>query len=84
MRRSFDRAQRMKSAMTVAQVKHSIRIVTRKERELIAEQAAAPSNHLKTENQSKREWVGTIDSWIEERRETMKAFSGIVRSATKM
>ena len=57
MPRSFDRAQPMKSAMTVAQVKHSIRIVRRKERELIAEQAAAPPNHFETVNNPFRQPV---------------------------
>jgi len=60
--------------MMTAAAKPSIRIIKRKERELLAGQSVAPANHLKTENQSRRELVQTIASWIEKRREMMKGF----------
>ena len=59
--------------MIRAAEKRSIRIIKRQELELLELQTAGPPNHSKTENQSRREIVQAIASWIEERREMKKA-----------
>jgi len=51
----------------------SIRIIKRRQRELIAARQEAPECELKTEMQTRRDIFQTITSWIEEQRETKQA-----------
>jgi len=49
--------------------KKPIKVVKKKERELHEQRGEVKSMDTKTENQTRREIVGTIASWIEETRE---------------
>jgi hypothetical protein len=51
----------------------SIRIIKRKQRELIAARQEIPECELKTEWQTQRDMFDTITSWIQEQRETKQA-----------
>lgn len=51
----------------------SIKIVKRKQRELLLVSQAEPECELKTESQTQRAVFDTITSWIEEQRETKRA-----------
>jgi hypothetical protein len=51
----------------------SIRLIKRAHRESLDDRET-PVARVKTESQTKREWLKTIESWIEEQRETKKLF----------
>jgi hypothetical protein len=51
----------------------SIRIIKRKQRELLAAPQSTLECELKTESQTRRDIFATITSWIEEQRETKQA-----------
>jgi hypothetical protein len=48
--------------------KSSIKVIKRKQRELLNGEAAAALIPSKTENQSQREMVSAVSSWIKEKR----------------
>jgi len=50
-----------------------IRIVKRKERELLAAQQQTPECELKTDGQTRRDIFETVTSWIKEQKETKQA-----------
>ncbi|HEV7395439.1 MAG TPA: hypothetical protein VGN86_02915 [Pyrinomonadaceae bacterium] len=68
------------SSMTTNPGKRSIRIVKRNETEPLNEESAPTPTQLKTENQSRREMVETITSWIHDRREMMKTLPDLRNS----
>jgi hypothetical protein len=51
----------------------SIKVIKRKHRESPVDRET-PVAPVKTETQTKREWLKTIKSWIEEQKETKKVF----------
>jgi hypothetical protein len=49
-----------------------IKIIKRNQREFLAEPPEMAHSGLKTENQTRRELIRTVTSWIEERKGTKK------------
>jgi hypothetical protein len=50
----------------------SVKIIKRKQREFPVEPRTTAHPKLKSENQTKRELIRTVNSWIEERKGTKK------------
>jgi hypothetical protein len=56
----------------------TIRVIKREQRQLAACQQEIPESELKTERQTRREMLETINSWIDELRERKKTASPIL------